>query len=83
MAATFDTAFGNFQIFSSQGDLLLFVGSRSESLEPAGYMLPSGIAIDEDGRVYMIDQFFRKIDVFRPAAIGPGDGFLGARAGTQ
>jgi DNA-binding beta-propeller fold protein YncE len=75
-----DTAFGNFQIFNPQGELLLFVGNRSETMEPARYMLPAGIGVDEDGRVYMVDQFFRKVDVFRPAAIGPGEGFLGARA---
>jgi len=75
-----DTAFGNFQIFDPQGRLLLYVGTRSETMQPARYMLPAGIAIDEDGRVYMVDQFFRKVDVFRPAAMGPGDGFLGVRA---
>jgi DNA-binding beta-propeller fold protein YncE len=75
-----DTAFGNFQIFNADGQLLLFVGTRSETMEPARYMLPAGIGVDEDGRVYMVDQFFRKLDVFRPAAIGPGEGFLGARA---
>jgi DNA-binding beta-propeller fold protein YncE len=77
-----DTAFGNFQIFDPRGQLLLFVGSRSESPAPAQYMLPAGIAIDEDGRVYMVDQFFRKVDVFRPADIGPNQGFLGVRAAT-
>ena len=75
-----DTAFGNFQIFNADGELLLFVGTRSETMQPARYMLPAGIGVDEDGRVYMVDQFFRKVDVFRPAAIGPGEGFLGARA---
>jgi DNA-binding beta-propeller fold protein YncE len=78
-----DTAFGNFQIFDANGQLLLFVGSRSETLEPARYMLPAGIGVDEDGRVYMVDQFFRKVDVFRPADIGPGEGFLGARAAPR
>jgi hypothetical protein len=43
-------------------------------------MLPAGIAVDEDGRVYMVDQFYRKVDVFRPAELAPGDGYLGARA---
>jgi DNA-binding beta-propeller fold protein YncE len=77
-----DTAFGNFQIFNAEGELLLHIGTRSETMEPARYMLPAGIGVDEDGRVYMVDQFFRKVDVFRPAAIGPGEGFLGARAAT-
>ena len=75
-----DAAFGNFQIFNPAGQLLLFVGSRSTSPGAAKYMLPAGIAVDEDGRVYMVDQFFRKVDVYRPAAIGPQQGYMGARA---
>ena len=41
-------------------------------------MLPSGIDVDEDGRVYMLDQFFRKLDVFRPASLAENEGYLGA-----
>jgi DNA-binding beta-propeller fold protein YncE len=74
-----DAAFGNFQIFNPEGDLLLFVGERNERDGPARYMLPSGIAVDEDGRVYVVDQWFRKIDVYRPAALKPGTGFLALR----
>lgn len=74
-----DAAFGNFQIFNPEGQLLLFVGSRSESAAPAKFLLPAGIAVDEDGRIYMTDQFFRKVDVFRPAALAVDQGFLGAR----
>jgi len=75
-----DAAHGNFQIFDAEGQLLLFVGSRSENFERAAYMLPAGIDVDEDGRVYMIDQYFRKLDIFRPASIGEDEGFLGAWA---
>ncbi len=74
-----DAAFGNFQIFDTSGQLLLFVGDRSETLGPAKFMLPAGLAIDEDDRVYMVDQFFRKIDVFRPASLESGEGYLGSR----
>ena len=42
-------------------------------------MLPSGVYVDEDGRVYVVDQWFRKVDIFRPAALGPGEGWLGRR----
>ena len=70
-----DTAFGNFQIFSPDGDLLMFVGERSEANGPAKYMLPSGIFVDEDRRVYMVDQWFRKIDVFRPYSLPEGSGY--------
>jgi len=74
-----DAAFGNFQIFNDQGDLLMFIGARGEKDVPAQYMLPSGIGIDEDGRVYMADQWFRKIDVFRPVEMKADEGFLGRR----
>lgn len=77
-----DAAFGNFQIFNPAGQLLLFIGTRSTSAGAAKYMLPAGIAVDEDGRVYMVDQFFRKVDVYRPAAIGPQEGYMGARAAS-
>ena len=56
--------------------MLLFIGDRSERDAPAKYMLPTGIAVDEDGRVYVVDQWFRKIDIFRPAALAAGSGFL-------
>ena len=74
-----DAAFGNFQIFSSDGDMLMFVGNRSDVDGPARYMLPSGIFVDEDGRIYFVDQWFRKIDVFRPVSLKPEDGYLGKR----
>jgi DNA-binding beta-propeller fold protein YncE len=68
-----DTAFGNFQIFDGEGRLLLDVGSRGNNDAPARFMLPSGIAVDRgDGRVYMVDQYFRKVDVFRPADLRDG-----------
>ena len=70
---------GNFQIFDRSGQLLLFVGDRSETPAPAKFMLPAGLAIDEDDRVYLVDQFFRKIDVFRPAALKPSEGYFGSR----
>ena len=36
-----------------------------------------GIDVDEDGRVYMVDQYFRKVDIYRPVTLGERDGFLG------
>ena len=55
----------------------MFVGGRSTTAERAKYMLPAGIDVDEDGRVYFVGQFFRKIDVFRPAELEPSSGYLG------
>ena len=31
---------------------------------------------DEDGRVLVVDQWFRKIDVYRPAGLSEKSGFL-------
>ena len=71
-----DTAFGNFQIFTPDGELLMFIGTRSETNGPARYMLPAGIYVDEDNRIYMGDQWFRKVDIFRPIAVEAGVGWL-------
>lgn len=71
-----DAAFGNFQIFSADGELLMFIGDRSEGNGPARYMLPSGIFVDEDGRIFVVDQWFRKVDVFRPASVKENTGHL-------
>lgn len=73
-----DAAHGNFQIFNNQGELLLFVGNRSENFGPANFMLPAGIDVDENGRIYMVDQYFRKLDIFRPAKIAESEGYVGA-----
>jgi len=75
-----DSLFGNFQIFNSAGQLLLAVGTRSNSDAPAKYQLPSSVAIDEDGRVYVVDQYFRKVDIYRPAALSEEDGYLGTKS---
>lgn len=75
-----DAAFGNFQIFSPEDALLLFIGDRSAADGPAQYMLPSGIYVDEDGRVYMVDQWFRKVEIYRPVSISSSDGFLVKKA---
>jgi streptogramin lyase len=75
-----DSLFGNFQIFNSSGQLLLAVGTRSNTDAPAKFQLPSSIAVDEDGRVYMVDQYFRKVDIFRPAALSEEDGYLGTKS---
>lgn len=75
-----DAAFGNMQIFSAEGELLMFIGARSERDEPARYTLLSGVGVDTDGRIYVADEFFRRVDVFRPVSLQSRDGFVPAPA---
>jgi DNA-binding beta-propeller fold protein YncE len=75
-----DATFGNFQIFNAKGQLLLFIGTRSNTDAPAKFSLPAGIAVDDDGRIYVTDQFFRKVDVFRPVGLAETDGYIGTKA---
>ncbi len=60
-----DGAFQNYQIFNRQGQLLLDIGAGGGRDLPGHYMLPSGIAVDETNRIYVVDQVRRKVEVFR------------------
>ncbi|TXT27228.1 MAG: hypothetical protein FD134_134 [Gallionellaceae bacterium] len=71
-----DSAFGNFQIFNPEGELLMYVGERSDDPGPGRFNLPSGITVDENGRIYVVDQMFKKVDIFRPAKMGENEGYL-------
>ncbi len=63
-----DAAFGNVQIFNHDGGLLMWIGTRGATNHPGRFMLPSGLAVDDsDGRIYVTDQFFRKVEVYRPS----------------
>jgi len=60
-----DTQFGNIQIFTPDGDLLLPIGRLSQQRLPGHYSLLSGIAIDEKGYLYVLDQYQAKMEVFQ------------------
>jgi len=60
-----DTAFQNVQFFNSDGQLLLVLGNQEPPGEPGRYLLPSGVASDEKGFIYIVDQALRSIDVWR------------------
>lgn len=60
-----DTAFQNFQIYTATGELLLPVGQGGDGAGPGEFLLPAGIAVDETGRIYVVDQLLRKIEVLR------------------
>ncbi|MDZ4253149.1 MAG: hypothetical protein U1A72_11345 [Sulfuritalea sp.] len=60
-----DGGFNNVQIFSASGQLLMPLGRLSRDPGPGNYALLAGVAIDETGRLYVLDQYFKKIEVFR------------------
>lgn len=58
-----DAAFNNFQIFSNDGHVRMFVGSTGGG---AGqFQLPNGLYIDKNDRVYVGDQLNGRIQVFQ------------------
>ena len=60
-----DTSFGNVQVFSSEGRLLLPIGRRGPIDEPGRYRLLAGLDTDETNRLFVVGQFFNKIDILR------------------
>lgn len=60
-----DATFCNVQVFQPGGELLIAIGSRAETDAPGHYLLPAKLACDETGRLYVVDQFFHKIEVIR------------------
>lgn len=60
-----DGGFNNVQIFNAAGQLLMPLGRLSREPGPGNYALIAGIAIDETRRLYVVDHYFKKIEVFR------------------
>jgi sugar lactone lactonase YvrE len=60
-----DGGFNNVQIFDSTGQLLMPLGRLEHKPGPGHYSLIAGIAVDDTNRLYVIDHYFKKIDVFR------------------
>jgi DNA-binding beta-propeller fold protein YncE len=60
-----DGGFNNVQIFNDKGQLLMPLGRLSSVPGPGNYALIGVIAVDESNRLYITDNLFRKIDVFR------------------
>jgi DNA-binding beta-propeller fold protein YncE len=60
-----DATFCNVQVFTPDGSLLLAIGTRGERDAPGRFLLPAKLAADETGRLYIIDQYFHKVEVVR------------------
>ena len=50
------------QVFNRQGQLLYYFGGHG--VRPGEFQLPAGLFIDHDDRVYVVDSFNRRIQVF-------------------
>jgi len=61
-----DATLGNVQVFSADGVYQYAIGVHGDQGADATYMLPSGVALDSDGRLYVLDQWYVKLDVYRP-----------------
>ena len=60
-----DGGFNNVQIFSPSGELLMPLGTLNREPGPGNFALLAGIAIDETRRLYVLDHYFKKIEVYR------------------
>lgn len=61
-----DGAFNNVQIFNQQGQLLMPLGGFGIDRDmPGKFGLIAGVALDETNRLYVVDQYFNKVEVYR------------------
>ncbi len=58
-----DAAFNNFQIFTPDGKVLMFVGAFGQN--PGQFNLPTGIYIDRNNRVYVSDSLNARVQIFQ------------------
>ena len=67
-----DGGFGNVQIFDPQGQLLMPLGGLSREPGPWKFQLIAGITVDETGRLYVVDHYDQRIEVFMRLSDGEG-----------
>jgi DNA-binding beta-propeller fold protein YncE len=60
-----DALFGNVQVFDSTGAYQFAIGGHDDHGAPWSTLLPTGIAIDPAGNLYLLDIGYRRIDVYR------------------
>jgi sugar lactone lactonase YvrE len=71
-----DALWGVVQVFNRQGQLLYYFGSKGT--HAGEFQLPAGLFIDRDDRLFVVDSYNRRIQVFqyvgaKNAANHPGD----------
>lgn len=67
-----DAGFNNVQIFNNKGQLLMPLGGLNRDPGPGHYALIASIAVDEGGRLFVNDHYFKKIEVFFPISEDEG-----------
>lgn len=59
------TQFGNAQIFSPTGRLLLSLGAQGVDGQSGQFRLIAGVVVDETGRVYLLGQYYKRLSIFQ------------------
>ena len=58
-----DAQWGVVQVFNRKGELLYYFGTQGT--HAGEFQLPTGLFIDHDDQVYVVDSFNRRIQMFR------------------
>ncbi|MFZ5477443.1 MAG: hypothetical protein ACOZNI_11775 [Myxococcota bacterium] len=67
-----DAAFNNVQIFSPEGELLLFFGGIGNG--PGRMWLPAGMYIDAKDQIYVVSQYNWRVNLYQFYATPPSEG---------
>ena len=59
------------QVFSREGQLLYYFGTLGTA--PGAFQLPAGLRIDEQDRVYVVDSFNKRVQVYHYFGAKSGD----------
>ena len=61
-----DGQLGMVQVFDREGRLLYYFGQRGSGA--GDFQLPTGLQIDNNDRIYVVDSFNRRVEVFHYSA---------------
>jgi len=59
------------QVFDAQGQLLYYFGGKGTGAEQ--FQLPTGLQIDSHDRIYVVDSFNRRVQVFHYYGVAQAD----------
>ena len=60
-----DSFFSNVQVFNRQGEMILQIGDQAIRPGVGSFALIAGVAVDECSNVLVLDQYFKKLEIFR------------------